>query len=140
MRLALKRNEELLARLLFTGARSLQGGASFSQGAILLVPLVADARIARRENKHARDQSQKHRGGHDQHSPVSLRQLLQRIHRGGWPRRDRLMLEVPQDIRGQAIGCLVTARAVLLQTFHHDPIQIAAHQTDQMLLFLEQPA
>ena len=33
---------------------------------------------------------------------------------------------------GQTVGGLVPAGAVLLQTLHHDPVQISAHHMNQL--------
>ena len=38
---------------------------------------------------------------------------------------------MPLEVRGQAVGRFVTARAVFLQTLHHDPVQIAPELVHQ---------
>ena len=38
---------------------------------------------------------------------------------------DRFVVQVPLEVRGQTVGRLVAARAVLLQALHHDPVEIA---------------
>jgi hypothetical protein len=39
--------------------------------------------------------------------------------------------QVPFDIFGQRVHGLVPTRPVFLQRLHHDPVQIAAHQSSQ---------
>ena len=39
--------------------------------------------------------------------------------------------EIALDVRGQAVGRFVAARAVLLQRLHHDPVEVAAEQRRQ---------
>ena len=50
----------------------------------------------------------------------------------GEERRSLVKLaDVPMHVRREAIGRVITARAVLLQCLHHNPIQIAAKQIDE---------
>src|SRR6059036_901505 len=45
---------------------------------------------------------------------------------------DRLIAEVALNVHRKTIGGLVTARAVLVQRLHHDPVQVAAQQMNQL--------
>ena len=37
---------------------------------------------------------------------------------------------MPRDVRRQPVGCLVTTLAVLFETLHHDPVEVATDQPD----------
>ena len=64
-----------------------------------------------------------------QHRPlVPPRELPQPIPRRRRAGLHRLVVQVALHVRGEAVGRLVAAVAVLLQRLHHDPVQLAAHQ------------
>ena len=56
---------------------------------------------------------------------MSPNELAQAVSCTRWPGNDRLMGQVPLDVRYQLIGRLVPAGPVLFQGLHHYPIQIA---------------
>jgi hypothetical protein len=63
---------------------------------------------------------------------VSPDKLLESICRAGRAGDDRFMAQVPLEVHHQAIGRFVTARPVLLQTLHHDPVQIPLELVQQL--------
>ena len=56
---------------------------------------------------------------------VPAKRSLEPINSGRRTCNYRLVVEMPLEIQGQPVGRFVTARAVFLQTLHHDPIEIA---------------
>ena len=63
---------------------------------------------------------------------VTPKRLLEAVEFTRWAGKDRLVVQVTQNVMGQPVGRLVTPRPVLLQTLHHNPIQIPAHQVNQL--------
>ena len=70
-------------------------------------------------------------GGRRQDLLVPAGQLPQPIAGRGRAGLHRLVRQVALEVAGEAVGRLVAAAAVLLQRLHHDPVQLAAHQSGQ---------
>jgi len=77
-------------------------------------------------------QQRHYRPGRRQCRPVAPGELAKLIARAGRTAPDGFIVQMALDIHRQAIGRFVTARAILLQTRHHDPIQITAHQSGEL--------
>jgi len=60
--------------------------------------------------------------------PNRLLKVIEPTRRAG---QDWLVAEVVFEIRRQTVGRLVSARPVLFQTFHHDPVQVALELVQQ---------
>ena len=58
--------------------------------------------------------------------PVSADGSLKLVNYARRTGDDRLVVQVPQDVLRQAIGCFVTPRPLFLQCLHYDPIQVTA--------------
>ena len=69
--------------------------------------------------------------GRDQRRPVFAGILPQPVRRRRWTRLHRVAFQVSLDVTGETIGRLVPPRPVLLDRFHHDPVQLAPHQLRQ---------
>src|SRR5262249_37687176 len=63
--------------------------------------------------------------------PVLARELTEFVAGRRRARLDRLVLQIALPVAGKAVGRFVTPRAVLVQTTHPDPVQLAAHQRPQ---------
>ena len=68
-------------------------------------------------------------------STMAAEQLLQTINIARRSGQDRLAVQVALDVRRQAVGRLVTARTVLLQAFHHDPVEVPAQGMNELDCF-----
>ena len=79
----------------------------------------------------AQHQRQRHERRCGEDEPVPLSQFLDPVKRARRTRDHRLVIEVPLNVGGQTVGRFVSARAILFQTLHHDPVQVAAHQVNQ---------
>ena len=79
----------------------------------------------------AQNQRQRHKRRCGEGEPVPLSQFLDPVKRARRTRDHRLVIEVPLNVGGQTVGRFVSARAILFQTLHHDPVQVAAHQVNQ---------
>ena len=79
----------------------------------------------------AQNQRQRHERRCGEGEPVPPNQFLDPVKRARRTRDHRLVIEVPLNVGGQTVGRFVSARAILFQTLHHDPVQVAAHQVNQ---------
>src|SRR5438046_8942116 len=83
----------------------------------------------------AHQDSQHQRRGY--HGPGAERQLvppnqfLEPINIARRTGPDRLLVQMPLEVPGQTVDGLISARPVLLEALHHDPVQVTAHGTDQ---------
>src|SRR5204862_5890043 len=64
--------------------------------------------------------------GGSKRKSVPLNRFSEPVESARWASHDGFIAQVPLDVRGQAIGRLVTPSAFFLQTLHHNPIQIAS--------------
>ena len=64
-------------------------------------------------------------------APVPPHELPQPVGRRRRAGRDRLVVEEPLDVVGQADGRLVPPLPLLRQRLHHDPVEVAPHQPRQ---------
>jgi hypothetical protein len=87
----------------------------------------------RRRESQTQDQGQRDAGGPDGGGLVPARHFLEPVKLTGRPGENRLILEMPFQVGGESVGRLVTPRAVLLQTLHHDPVEVALEQRDRLL-------
>ena len=89
------------------------------------VSLLGDApRQDRHDDRDGHQRDERHAaGGHRE--PVPPHELAERVEGAGRPRGDRLVLEVPLEIPGEAAGRLVSAGPILLDGLEHDPVEIA---------------
>src|SRR5258708_14704721 len=62
---------------------------------------------------------------------VPPNRLLKLIKLAGWTGDDWLIAQMPLDICGEPVSRFVTPRAILLQAFHHNPIEGALEEVDQ---------
>ena len=87
------------------------------------------------QGHHGDAQSDDERGGHGPGSQedqlVAADQLLKLIKIARRPGHHWFVVQMPLNIRREAVGRLVAARAVFFQRFHDDPVQVAAHQMNQ---------
>ncbi len=90
-----------------------------------LAGLLLPVEFARRNAQPDRQRYRHHgRSGESQLVPLNrFLEVVEPARRAGF---DRLRAEMPLYVHRQAIGGLVAAGAVLLQTLHHDPVQIAS--------------
>ena len=101
-------------------------------GLQLIGPLLGhSAMLGLAETETDRDDRRHHqRPSHDctcNHTrAIAPHELAQPVRGAGRPCQDRLVVQVPPQVHGQAVGRLVPAIAVLLQGLHHDPVQVAA--------------
>src|SRR6266567_998727 len=58
---------------------------------------------------------------------VALPSLEKSVAHARWTSYHWFMVQMPLQISGQSVGCLVTPRAVLLEAFHHDAVQVSPH-------------
>ena len=77
-------------------------------------------------------QQQPQRRGRGQARPVPPGELPQPVAGRRRAGQHRLVGQVALHVRGEAVGRLVPAAAVLLQGLHHDPVQLAADQPAQL--------
>ena len=77
----------------------------------------------------------RHQGGGGEGGLVAPPGLLQPVSSARRPGDDGFVVQVPLEVRRQAVGRLVAAGAVLLQALHHDPVQVAPDQFHQMHAF-----
>ncbi|MEX2114327.1 MAG: hypothetical protein WD845_14130 [Pirellulales bacterium] len=86
--------------------------------------------------RDARDGADGYRREHEhrrrQRDAIAARKLAKTVCRRRPARLDRLVAQVPLDVACQVAGRRVAPRAVLLQRFHHDPIEIAAHRAPEL--------
>jgi len=61
-----------------------------------------------------------------EHQFVAPNQFFQAVNTTGRARQNRFVRQVALEIQRQLVGGLITARALLFQTLHDDPIQVAA--------------
>ena len=84
----------------------------------------------------ANDDSDHEGGGNGgscgEHHLVPTKGLLDPVGRAGRTGGDRFVVEVPLQVGSQTAGSLVTARPVLFQALHHDPVQIAFELVEQL--------
>ena len=62
---------------------------------------------------------------------ITSPRLLESVNRARRPGHHRFVVEMPLEVGGQTIGRLVTPRPVLLQAFHHNPIQVVGEYPAQ---------
>ena len=62
-------------------------------------------------------------------------QFLDLIHLARRARDDGLVVQMPLNVRGQAIGGLVPPIAVLLQASGHNPVQVTPHVVEESCRF-----
>ena len=62
-------------------------------------------------------------------------ELPESVEIAGGTRDDGFIVEQPLDVQRQAVGRFVAARAVLLQAFHHDPIEVPAQGMNELDCF-----
>ena len=76
---------------------------------------------------HHQAQHQRARHGADggKRQLVPPNQFLKPIRRARWTGEDGFVIEVSLDVARQPVGRVVTARAVLFQALHHDPVEVA---------------
>ena len=71
---------------------------------------------------------QHHAGrGRERADTVPAQELRDAVARGGRAGLDRLVVEIALDVSRQRARRLVASRAVLLERFHHDPVELAPH-------------
>ena len=90
-----------------------------------LRPVGAGPDSTRRKNDRRPHKRQPPSGARPGPGAVPAEELAQAVRGAGASGQDRLMLQMPADVLGQAAGGLVPPGAVLLQGLHHDPIQVA---------------
>src|SRR5207249_9023309 len=84
-----------------------------------------------RGNSQADDQRKTYGTAGAKSELVPANQFLETVDSTGWTRDYRFVQQVALHIRPQSIGRLVTPSPVLLQRFHHDPIQVSAKKRDE---------
>src|SRR5262245_54108797 len=80
---------------------------------------------------HAKYQHNRDGPGGTKGEFVPANEFLEAVEPARGTRYNWLALQVTLNVRRQSVRRLVTARAVFLQRFHHDPIQVAAQQVNQ---------
>src|SRR5687767_5014741 len=83
-------------------------------------------------NSDASDQYEHHGTGRSERGSIPANQLAELIRSARRTRGDRLVGQVMLDVHGQTARGLVPSRAILLQTLHDDPIQIAVDDVNQL--------
>ena len=86
-----------------------------------------------RRADHAGNQREQHQRSREHRSLVAAKEFSQPV---GHRRRKglhRLMVEIPFHVPRQPVDRRVPARAILLQTLHHDPVEIAAQPRNGLL-------
>jgi hypothetical protein len=73
----------------------------------------------------SRDQHHEHRSHTRHQSLMAARKLLQLIPRAGWPGDDRLIVQVPADVTGQAGSRGIAAALIFLQRLRRNRLDIA---------------
>ena len=81
----------------------------------------------------SRDQADGHEGPRRHSHPVAAGKLAQLVGSTRWTREDWLALQMTLDVHGQAVGCLISPIAILLQRLDHDPIQVSTQFMQQRL-------
>jgi hypothetical protein len=86
-----------------------------------------------KRDTQAQHQCRHHRAARRKSEPVPAPGLLEAAGCAGRPGEHRLVVQVPLQVGGEAVGRVVAALTVLLQTLHHDPVEVAAHAADKFL-------
>ena len=86
--------------------------------------------------RDARQQQHHHRRRHPEGRLVAPSELPELIARARRTRRDRLVLEEATEVLCEGVGRLVAPRPVLLDRFHHDPVEVRLDELVE-LSFLE---
>ena len=84
-------------------------------------------------NHAANNERDRHGGRRAKGQLVSLNGFLEAVQPARRAGDNGFVVEVAGDVRGQAVRGFVTTRAILLQAFHHDPVQVAAECVNQFL-------
>ncbi len=69
---------------------------------------------------------------HDDRAAVAADELPEPVAGRGRVSEDRLVVEEPQHIGGEAVGRLGSAIGMILQAPHHDPVELPADQPGQL--------
>src|SRR6185295_8046768 len=116
-----------MPRSSFAGLRSLRflpQTALFALGFALLKELPSGE--TQTDHKSGRDGAA---GG--EHEFVPANEFLEPVEFARRSRHYRFAVQKTPHVHRETIGRLVTARAILLQALHHDPVQVTANQMDQ---------
>jgi hypothetical protein len=105
--------------------RDLRASGGFRLGLLAQMVLLAlgthGADRLDRAGYDARGQRHDDRSGCGEFDFVTPHGFLKFIPFARWTRDEQLIVQMPFQVRGQGIRCLVTPRPVLLQTLHDDP-------------------
>ena len=71
------------------------------------------------EEQHCRGGCGRGRG-----HPIPANEFVEAINRARRAGQDRFLIQIPFEVPRQAVGRFVAAVPVLLQTLHHDPIEV----------------
>ena len=77
------------------------------------------------------EEGQRHGAGRRELSPVASGELAELVGHGRCGGGHRLVVEEALDVEGEGVGGLVSAKAVLLEGLHHDPVEVAAEGSSQ---------
>src|SRR5262245_12077301 len=77
-----------------------------------------------------KNERSKYGAGGGESELVPPNQFLEPILMARRTSRDWLVVQVTLNVHRQAVGGLVTPRAILFKCFHYDPIEVAAYQLD----------
>ena len=76
--------------------------------------------------ENARQERRRHRRRRRNRSSMAAHELPRPVGGAGRPGHHRLVRQVPLEVSGQPVGRLIAPPPILLEAFHHDPVQVPA--------------